>query len=142
MSFENQKVSVNEDVGIVEVYLVKDNNQKVGYNFTVMLNDYTPPPPGHARAGIDNYRDIKYLLISLFKNMHDIGIDYIVEQMAVPFPADKQRVPVVIRIANVSVSKEDETLQLGIAPSPGNYTFGQQYILDVTITNNNCKRKF
>ena len=55
-----------------------------------------------------------------------------------PFPADKLKVPVVIDVTNVSVSKEDETIRLYIINTE-DYDLGQQYILEVVVTNKNCK---
>ena len=52
------------------------------------------------------------------------------------FPTDKQRVPVIIRITDVNVSKDDKILNLHIFPSYGDYSVGQS---PSVIVNINCK---
>ncbi|KAL5500770.1 hypothetical protein EMCRGX_G012373 [Ephydatia muelleri] len=111
VSFETQEVTVTEDVGTVKIYIVKDNNQKVAYNFTLQLEDLTPAPINTP----DTY--------------------YSVEQLAIPFPADVQRVPLIITVTNFNVSMENRTLNFLISLRT-DYALGQPSLVDVNIISN------
>ena len=165
MSFETQEVTVTEDVGTVKIYIVKDNNQKVAYNFTLQLEDLTPAPintPGtfHSTSGyvvvpvssractdicicncfVKLARQPLQGPVSLIDCLPHTSIDtyYSVEQLAIPFPADVQRVPLLITVTNFNVSMENRTLNFLISLRT-DYALGQPNLVRVNIISNKCK---
>ena len=67
-----------------------------------------------------------------------LGDYYSVEQLAIPFPADMQRVPVVVRVTNFNVSMDNRLLRFVISYTE-DYALGQPSLVDVNIITNNSE---